>query len=202
LVGLLYCLGLHPTVKEIGHQVPNLHLNTWFFDDGSITGTKQDLQFVVDYLLREGPAKGIFLNKGKSLVWCGPNSPPHPDPLERGIPRSDNRGIQLLGVPVGEPSFMTSGVDIRINFIAALLKSTFPKLEDPQIQFCLLRSCLSLPKFMYVLRTYSPSIMSPNYERFDQIQKKAFENLLGAHLTPYTWKQTSLPILLGGMASC
>jgi hypothetical protein len=198
LAGLLYCPGLQPTVRDISKLSPTYRLNCWFFDDGTISGSKSDLQKAADYLLREGPAKGIILNRAKSTVWCGPSHAPSDDPINRLVPRSKDEGIFLLGAPVGNTPFMLSSVEARIISIASTLTS-LTKLEDPQIQFCLLRSCLSLPKFMYILRTCEPSVMLPAYQHFDQVQISALADILGTHIDPTTWQQASFSVPLGGM---
>ena len=40
---LLFSLTLLPIISEIKHRLPNLKLNAWFLDDGTIIGTPEDV---------------------------------------------------------------------------------------------------------------------------------------------------------------
>ena len=40
---LQFSLGLWPIIKELDDKLPNLIQNSWYFDDGIITGTEQEL---------------------------------------------------------------------------------------------------------------------------------------------------------------
>ena len=78
LAALLFCLVLQSLVLMIQERVPGLAVNSWFLDDGTQVGRHEDLQAVVDILVEEGPAKGLYLstsdntrapNQPKSSVW-------------------------------------------------------------------------------------------------------------------------------------
>ena len=43
LVGLIFAAVLHPIVKMISQEAPDLLLNAWFADDGNQVGQKDDL---------------------------------------------------------------------------------------------------------------------------------------------------------------
>ena len=45
----------------IQERVPGLPVNSWFLDDGTQVERHEDLQAVVDILVEEGPAKGLYL---------------------------------------------------------------------------------------------------------------------------------------------
>ena len=50
LAGLLFSVNLYPVVEQVVVEVPNLDLNAWFLDDGTMVGAKEDLQRGVDVL--------------------------------------------------------------------------------------------------------------------------------------------------------
>ena len=111
LASLLFSINLQPVVDMIKQEVPDLKLQVWYLDDGTIIGKKEDLQKAVDIILREGPARGLFLSTAntvhppllpKSTVWSPNNTSTSDDPLERGIPLIKDSGIVLLGTPVGD----------------------------------------------------------------------------------------------------
>ena len=58
LSGLLFSLVLQPIIDRIKAEVPTLKFNGWFLDDGTVVGTKEELQRVVDII------------KGSALVHC------------------------------------------------------------------------------------------------------------------------------------
>ena len=62
----------------------------------------------------------------------------------------------------------------------------------------LLRSCLSLPKISYSLRTCPLSYLGCAIEVFDQAMPDALEDLVGAPLREWPWLKASLPVKRGG----
>ena len=153
LASLLFALVLHPVIEMIAQQVPGLKLNSWYLDDGAVAGTKEQLQKVVDIVLEYGPARGLHLStattvappaKAKSTVWCPNSTVVQPDPLERGIPRIEEDGIILLGCPVGSHTFVSQAITQRIQKIE-LTTAKLPLLKDAQVEYVLLRACLSIP---------------------------------------------------------
>ena len=134
-------------------------------DDGAVSGKKEQLQQVVDILLEHGPVRGLHLStaatvappgKAESTVWCPQSENNQADPLERGIPRVEEEGIILLGCPIGSHEFVNRAIFDRIRKVE-LATDKLPILKDAQVEYVLIRSCLSLPKMMYTLRTSDPS---------------------------------------------
>ena len=171
----------------------------WIMDDGTVIGNIDSLRAVVDVLEKEGPSKGLFLNKEKSSVWVGQLFSGQADPLGRGIPRADPGGINLLGAPIGSNNFVQSSVNERISKVESAIITRLSTLSNPQIQLALLRSCLSLPKLMYTLRTARPAVLEDAYRRFDAIQRAALDDILDSSLTDSAWTQATLPVSMGGL---
>ena len=61
LACLFFAVVLHPIIMKIASKVPDLLLNGWFLDDGSLVGREEDLSAAVDMIKQDGPAKGLFL---------------------------------------------------------------------------------------------------------------------------------------------
>ena len=165
LASLLFALTLQPIIHMIARVVPNLLANEWYLDDGMVAGKGEELQKVVDIVLQFGPARGLYLStantvsppdRAKSTVWCPHSTTNQPDPLERGIPRVEEEGIILLGCPIASHRFVTEAINQRISKIETITDK-LPLLKDPQVEYVLLRSCLSLRKVMYTLRTTDPT---------------------------------------------
>ena len=68
--------------KETPLPSSSLHLFcslTFFLDDGTLIGRREDLQREFDILTTEGLDLGLHLNPTKSLVLCGDALPPDID---------------------------------------------------------------------------------------------------------------------------
>ena len=120
------------------------------------------------------------------------------DPISRGIKFFRSPGIIVLGAPVGTVTFEKEALEARILSVEKIL-DLLPNLEDPHGEYCLLRSCFSLPKITFSLRTIDPSNHMDILARFDYAIGKSIETTLGAPL-PYPQQiQTSYPVSMGGM---
>jgi hypothetical protein len=152
LGSLLFSITLQPVVEQL-NEVKGLVQNSWFLDDGELVGSREALAEAWDILGREGVPRGPHLSRVKSLVYC----PDHDqDPLGRGVTRVEARGIKLLGAPVGEQEYEAKILEKRLISIQQLLDSLY-LLDDPHMEYILLPSCFSLPKFDYNLRTVDTS---------------------------------------------
>ena len=201
LATLFFSLVLQPLILRIKEECPNLLLLVFFLDDGTIVGRRTDLQRVFDLLSTEGPALGLHLNPGKSSIWCGSDPPSHidgMDPLLRGVPPAAAAGFHLLGAPIGDIPFSRDAVEDRIGKIAEIF-DRLHEINDAQTEFALLRSCFSLPKLTYCLRTCDPAHLLPSYTKFDSLQISTFSQLFGRPLDSEAKAQAFLPVKNGGV---
>ena len=194
---LLFCLALHPLISRLRDIAPDLKMNSWFADDGTAVGRVASLAAVHDFLLAEGPAVGLYLSSAKSVIWCA-DLPFSEDPLHRGVPRAPAEGMELLGAPVGSASLVKEVLDKRVAKIEEVV-SKIHILEDPQAEYALLRSCLSLPKFRYAARTTHPCLHASSMRRFDGLMREALGGVVGHPLDDSQWSQASLPVSMGGL---
>ena len=197
LSSLLFSLVLQPLIHRINEASPSLLLNGWILDDGTIIGTKEELQRTFDILATLGPAFGLHLNAAKSRVWCGDADPSNLDPLARNVPRAEENGYDLLGAPVGDITFSRKVVGERILKMATIF-DLLSSLDDSHTSFNLLRFCFSLPKFSYCLRTCDPSFLLSSYQHFDDLQYAVLGLLIGQPLDENARRQASLSVKLGG----
>ena len=208
LAGLAFSLTLQPILEMIQEEVPTLDVNAWYLDDGTLVGTKDELQAVVDILQREGPARGLHLSTSasvqapalpKSSVWCpGDLSSRGEDPLARGIPRVRKAGVMVLGAPVGSNQFVRDALERRVRKIQEIT-AHLPLLKDPHTEFTLLRSCLSLPKVMFSLRTVDTTVHQSVLQDFDDVTRGGLDRILGVPVTALQWAQAKLPVGMGGL---
>ena len=167
LASFLFSLALHPIIKKVEQEVPNLALHAWFLDDGTAIGTKEELQSVVDIVTREGACQGLLLSTAasteapsqpKSTIWSPIRQglDEEADPLRRGVPRVTEPGVTLLGAPIGNMEFVKSELKAKVEKIRRIVE-LLHSIQDPHTKFVLLRSCLSLPKLSFILRTTDTS---------------------------------------------
>jgi hypothetical protein len=207
IAGLLFALTLHPVVEKILAEVPDLLLNVWFHDDGTMAGTLPQLRAAIDILSQEGPARGLILSTArtvaapllpKTTVWRPAGPCLREDPLERGIPAVQEPGILLLGAPVGSPDFVEAALQERLAKVKKITE-LLPSLRDPQIEYVVLRSCLALGKFMYNLRTVDTTAHQPLLISFDAVTREALSRILGSPVPGDAWQQANLSASQGGM---
>jgi hypothetical protein len=196
---LLFAITLQPVLEKIRVECPGLIMNSWYLDDGTLAGNARDIARAIQ-ILEEGTARGLTLNKGKCLMWTGSDSKEPPPPTE-GVPKEIPRvqgGFHLLGSPIGPSDFCEATLAGRIDKIEGMLEK-LKDLKNSHLEFLLLRSCFSLPKFAFSLRTCSFHKVRKAIRNFDEAQRKTLEEILGGPLTNDQWSQASLPVKMGGM---
>ena len=62
-----FALTLHPIVECIKDEVPDLALNAWYFNDGTLVGFPEDLALALSIIKKFGPLVGLHLMRGKSI---------------------------------------------------------------------------------------------------------------------------------------
>ena len=194
---LLFSLTLHPIVERIKREVPDLNINVWYLDDGTLCGNPNNLMRALEIVEEDGPARGLFLNRGKSLLYVPADldAPDNPLPPEIPICRT---GFCLLGAPIGPPEFRESKVLNRVEKIRAAC-ANLHQLEDSQFETTLLRSCLAMPKFNFALRTCPPSAIQHAITAFDDLMRETLADLAGGPLSNWAWQKASLPLSFGGL---
>ena len=48
---------------------PDLALNAWYLDDGTLMGSPEDLAAALRIIEEDGPSVGLHLNRAKSLLF-------------------------------------------------------------------------------------------------------------------------------------
>lgn len=77
--------------------------------------------------------------------------------------------------------------------------SLLPDLEDSQVEFALLRSCLSLPKLVFLLCSCPFSVIDAAIVAFDVVLRSAVSELVGSRKSDWSWLKATLPVSLGGL---
>ena len=194
---LAFALALHPIIEHIQEHVPNMRLNSWYLDDGTLVGSPDQLAAALDIIETLGPAIGLNLNRNKSLLFIPEEEDATSSPLPTDIPVT-RQGFSLLGCPIGPPEFCEEAFHNRVSKVKASL-GCLHDLEDSQLEVTLLRSCLSLPKVSHILRCCPPPYLIQAAEGLDSAMRETLEVITGAPVTDWSWLKASLPSSLGGL---
>ena len=176
-----FALTLHPIVKRIQAEVPSLALNAWYLDDSTLVGPPGVLSAVLHIVESEGPSVGLYLNRGKSLLYIPRRCDASLSPLPPDVPVT-REGFRLLGCPIGPPAFCEEVLQGRVYKIKESL-AMLHDMGDSQLETTLLRSCFALPKFSYTIRTCPPSHISGAAMEFDLAMQEALESIVGGPLS-------------------
>ena len=192
-----FAVALQPIVDMINSKVPNLKINAWYLDDGTLVGSPSDLSLALSIVEQEGPPRGLRLNRAKSLLFSPSPTSPISNPLPPEIPLADE-GFSLLGCPIGPPSFCNAALLKRVEKVSNYLRK-LPDLQDSQSESTLLRHCLSLPKILFSLRTCPPGFIKQATDAFDDLIRDSLADIAGGPLPEWSWRKASLPCSLGGL---
>ena len=107
-------------VERIKAEVPNLTINSWFLDDGTLMGSPEDLTAALNIVEAEGPALGLHLNRSKSLLFIPQEEDSTVSSLPSEIPIT-RQGFTLLGCPIAPPSFCEASLLHQVERIKAAL---------------------------------------------------------------------------------
>ena len=191
-----FALSLHPIVECIRSEVPDLALNAWYLDDGTLEGSPEDLMTALGIIERDGPSVGLHLNRSKSLLFIPEDVDASQSPLPSDIPIS-RCGFTLLSSPIGPPSYCEEVFKSRVAKVRLSLEA-LQDMGDSQLESTLLCSCLALPKVSFVLRTCPLSHICDAVQEFDQSIRNALETISGGPMSDWSWLKASLPSSCGG----
>ena len=208
LATLLFSINLQKIVLRIEQETPNLKQNSWILDDGVLVGGKEDIRKALKIIEEDGPGRGLNLStaatpgaKSKTSIWCPSSSPQRLEkfPIGMDIPVMDGSGFTHLGAPMGDEAFTANNITEKVDKVKTILV-TLASLKDAHFEYVLLRSCFSMPKMTYLMRTTSPSLTNLSvWRRFDGELREALGRLLGNNLEQEAWDQAKLPVSMSGM---
>jgi hypothetical protein len=200
LGSLEFSLVLQKFVLHVKEECPDLRLNVWYLDDGTLVGKKADLLKVLRLAITEGPKYGLHLNLSKSLVWS-PLCTADFSGFPADLPTKADGGIKLLGSMAATDScaeVIDSYACKRVDKIAAMVDS-LDLLDDVQLQYILLKYCVAMPRFNFQLRVANPDHIPVAIAQFDDVLRTAVESLMGnCQLSAVDMTRMSLPVTMSG----
>ncbi|GKB81617.1 hypothetical protein Tco_0948512 [Tanacetum coccineum] len=162
---LLFALIVHPLLHKIKDNCKVL-LHAWYLDDEEVVAR------VLDIIKVSGPGLGLEHNiKKKEIFWPSCNGMK----LQEGLFAVDilrpSSGVKLLGGAVSRDAYFISRLAMRRAANAVDLMGLLPLLHDPQSEPFLLRSCMSIAKLFFGLRTCQPVHMEEAALFFDKASR-------------------------------
>ena len=211
---LLFSLPLLLIIEEIKKEC-DLLLNVWYLDDGTLVGTAPEIAKALEIIQKKGPKLGLHLNLSKcEIFWPSEGALSFSTKIQEPfpilpdiIPRKCAPFTELLGALILDPAIksdtiffseVVSCLNGKVENIRRVHEN-LPKLEDPQIEYSLLRSCLNFGKINYLLRTVPPKFMEEPSIEFDELSRSTLEQILTRPISNMAWDQASLPTKMSGL---
>ncbi|GJU02808.1 reverse transcriptase domain-containing protein [Tanacetum coccineum] len=199
---LIFSLVLHPLICKIRDSF-SLSLHAWYLDDGTIVGDTMVVGKVLELIMEDGPGCGLHLNVDKTEVFW-----PKEDPRSRlaGIfPPNIARplhGVKLLGGPASvDFDFCNELVTKRVAKTIGLMDA-ISKINDPQCELLLLRSCTGISRLYFTMRTCLPRLFESAQRSFDRALRSSLERIVtasGPGFGDWQWRLATLPFAFGGL---
>ena len=99
---------------------------------------------------------------------------------------------------MGYRAFTHAKLEERVEKVRQVTE-LLPLLEDPHSEYVLLRSCLALPKVMFMLRAVNTMEHQEVLAKYDSITRGALSRILGTPVSDLQWAQSKLPVAMGGL---
>jgi hypothetical protein len=192
---MIFSLAIQAIVSSLDSQ-----LNIWYLDDGTLADYPEAVLSDFKKVINLSQEIGLELNFNKCEIFCcsGDTDLSHKgiSKLAPGIKICDREGLSLLGSPIFDQGFKNT-VEKTIITVENLLNKA--ELVNSHVAYTLIKNCLLIPKFNFLLRT-TPFWKFSNYvNSIDSSLKSCLERILNLRLTDLQWRQSSLPIRFGGL---
>ncbi|GKB71595.1 hypothetical protein Tco_0933007 [Tanacetum coccineum] len=158
---------------------------------------------VLHPLIYDGLGCGLHLNVDKNkFFWL------NEDPRSRlagvfspNIARTMH-GVKLLGGPSSvDYDFCNELVMKRVAKTIALMDAVY-KINDPQCELLLLRSCTGISRLYFTMRTCPPRVFESAQHSFDVALHSSLEHTVttsGPGFDDWQWRLSTLPFSFGGL---
>ena len=207
LAPALYALGQHGALLKAASAVHASDSLLAFLDDLYVLTTRERARAARDTVVGIVEAEcGIASNEGKTRVYSSAGGPPPPGVAElgsdvwRGDKPLEERGLVVLGTPIGHPHFIAAWAAQRMRTERELLQQ-LPLLPDLQCAWLLLARCAS-PRANHALRTVPPQAVASYAHAHDAAIWETLELCLGGIAeadVAHAQHVATLPAALGGL---
>ena len=186
---LLFCLTIHPVLSSLSSE-----LAVGYLDDITLGGAESVLTSDVQQVITQGKELGLSLNVSKcefiSETGCS-SEEIFKDFIHLQAPNST-----LLGAPLTTGAAMDAALESRCADLSRATERL--KLLSAHDSLILLRSSLSAPKLIHILRC-SPCTDHSALATFDKLLHSGINAITNSNLSETQWIQASLPVKDGGL---
>ena len=206
LMPALFSLGLAEALREAQANLLPDELVIAYLDDLYIVSSPERARTAYDMVTRIIQQRcGIQPNLGKTVCWSKQGGNPPPGIAElgtnvwKGNGSESERGIRVLGAPLGTADFTTAFCAKRIAETRQFCQSLLA-CASTQHSWLLMYYCLA-PRFNHLLRQTPPDLVKEGAMSHDAAVAKTLSDLLGiqGELNQQAAKQAKLPARRGGL---
>lgn len=200
LGGIAFAVTIHEIVLEIQHEIPELDLNIWFFDDSNIMGKATDLLKAYEIIKTRGPSVGFFMRPDKSILLSPSSNYNILKIFPAEIQRELNGGTDIMKSPIGTREFCENYILKKIKKLKLTIDNIAENLTDyPLMALQLLEYCAGFPRIGYVLNTTPSQDIKDAIKEFDTYMHSAIERIINCSISNLERFELSLPRLKGGL---
>jgi hypothetical protein len=193
---MIFSLAIQSIILSLDSQ-----MNIWYLHDGTLADYPEVVLSDFKKVINLSQEIGLELNFNKCEIFCCSGDTDLKvikefQNLAPGIKICDRESLSLLGSPIFDQGFKNT-VEKTIITVENLLNKT--ELLNRHVAYTLIKNCLFIPKFNFLLRT-TPFWKFSNYvNSIDSSLKSCLERILNLRLTDLQWRQSTLPIRFGGL---
>ena len=208
---LLFGLVIQPMLKKMSAECPDLLLNIFYADDGTLIGSPEAVARALALIEREGPAVGYYIQPSKSRIYwpamsrekLQPLLSAYPSLIVQGSPTGEiaqgpDDGITIFGAPLGSDAYVARFLQDKLAAVAEVLEN-ISALPDPRLVYHLQRMTASVCRFTHLARLLPTDSLWRTAVSFDRLQRSTFTQTTGICPTPDASIQLLLPARHGGL---
>jgi hypothetical protein len=193
---MIFSLAIQPIILSLDSQ-----LNICYLNDGTLADYPEVVLSDFKKVNNLSRKIGLELSFSKCKIFCCSGDTDLKvikefQNLAPGIKISDLGSLSLLGSPIFDQGFKNT-VEKTIITLENLLNKA--KLLSRHVACTLIKNCLLIPKFNFLLRTTPFWKFSNHINSVDSSLKSSLERIPNLRLTDLQWCQSTLPIRFGGL---